>query len=288
MSTLIVGCGYLGRRAGRRLVRSGGVFGTTRSPNRAAELGALGIAPVVVDVLDPDGLKRLPEADRVLYCVGFDRAAGVPMRTVYVQGVVNTIRSLAGRTTRLVYASATSVYAQADGEWVNEDSPALPTSESGRVCLEAEQTAAELCARHGIELVIVRYSGLYGPGRLIRRAAVERGEPLAGDPSKFLNLIHIDDAAMASICALEARRVGPLYLASDDQPSPRSAYYEALAALLGAPAPRFVVPEPGAPAALRDESNKRISNERIKRELGLRLEYPNLQAGLTASLREES
>ena len=85
-TTLIVGCGYLGRRVAARLTHHDRVFGTCRSNARAAELTALGVEPIVADVLQPEtGPAGLPTVDRVLYCVGFDRAAGVPMRTVDVE-----------------------------------------------------------------------------------------------------------------------------------------------------------------------------------------------------------
>ena len=77
---------------GARLRQQGErVFGTVRSPDRAAVIAALGIEPVIADVLVPDSLGRLPEAERVFYCVGFDRAAGSSMRTVYVDGLQNVL-----------------------------------------------------------------------------------------------------------------------------------------------------------------------------------------------------
>ena len=77
---------------------------------------------------------------------------------------------------------------------------------------------------------------------------LERGEPIPGDPQKFLNLIHIDDAAQAaSAAALEAARPEPIYLVSDDRPVTRREYYTRMATLLGAPEPRFDLPRPAAP-----------------------------------------
>ncbi|MEJ7638759.1 MAG: hypothetical protein WKF75_12485 [Singulisphaera sp.] len=144
MSTLIVGCGALGRRVGRLLAGRGEpAFGIVRSPARGEELAALGIVPVIADVLDADSLTRLPAVDRVLYCVGFDRSAGVSMRTVYVEGLRNVLDRLGGRVDRWVYASSTSVHGQEDGGWIDEDSPADPRHEAGRVCLDAENLIRE-------------------------------------------------------------------------------------------------------------------------------------------------
>lgn len=277
MTTLIVGCGYLGRRVGRWLHGRGEVvLGTTRSPDKAESLCDWGITPIVVDVLDRRALESLPPADRVVYCVGYDRSAGIAQRTVYVEGLRNVLDRCADREGRWVYASSTGVYGQDDGGWVDEASPTQPRGESGRICLEAEQVLME----SGVPSVIVRYSGLYGPDRLIRRAALERGEPIAGDPERFLNLIHIDDAAAAAVAALDRGECGTVYLASDDRPVRRREYYERIAEFLGVAAPRF---DPHAPGG-RDEANKRVANRRLRQELGVVLAYPSIDVGIPAAL----
>ena len=120
------------RRASGGSERDGSVFGTARERARARRPArTAGSSPLIADVLDPDSLARLPAADRVFYCVGFDRSAGVPMRTVYVDGLRNALEALAGRTRPLVYASSTGVYGRNDGDWVDEDSPTEPAHRVG-------------------------------------------------------------------------------------------------------------------------------------------------------------
>jgi nucleoside-diphosphate-sugar epimerase len=284
LTTLIIGCGFLGLRVARRLVARGErVFGTSRGGSRASLLREAGIEPIAADVLQPATLQVLPTADRALFCVGYDRSTGLPMRTVYVDGLRHALEALRGRVGHLVYASATSVYGQTDGGWVDEDAPTEPRETSGRVCLDAETLAEDFAADRGLSLSIVRFSGLYGPGRIIRRAALERGEPIEGDPSKYLNLIHIDDAAAAAVAALERGSPGRVYLATDDRPVTREEYYTRAAACLGAPAPRFVSPEKGGRAGL-SVANKQVSNRRLKDELGVVLAYPDITTGLPAAL----
>ena len=281
MSTLIVGCGALGRRVGRLFAGRGEpVFGIVRSPARGDELTALGIVPVIADVLDADSLARLPAVERVLYCVGYDRSAGVSMRTVYVEGLRHVLDRLAGRVGRWVYASSTSVHGQEDGGWIDEDSPAVPRHEAGRVCLDAE----DLIRERGGDVVTLRFAGLYGPGRIVRRALVERGEVLVGDPSKYLNLIHLDDAAGASVAAFERGEAGRTYLACDDRPVERREYYGLVARCLGAPPPRFAPPTPEGLETRREETNKRVSNRRLRSELGVQLAYPDITTGVPAAL----
>ncbi len=278
---MIIGCGYLGQRLGVLLLRDGvRVFGTVRSSGRAAEIAGLGIEPIIADVLQPDSLRGLPRAHRVFYCVGFDRAAGAAMRAVYVDGLQNVLENLPPSVGRFVYASSTGVYGQAGGEWVDEDSPTCPLHESGKVCLEAE---GRIRAWTG-SAVVLRFAGLYGPGRIVRRTILERGEPIPGDPDKFLNLVHIDDAARVSAAALDADEPEPIYVVGDDRPVTRREYYSVAARALAAPEPRFAMPIPGSAEAARDATNKRVANHRMKRGLGITLLYPDITTGLPATL----
>ncbi len=285
MTTLIIGCGYLGQRVGALLRNKGErVFGTVRSQRRAALIAGLDIEPVIADVLAPNSLGRLPEAQRILYCVGFDRAAGSSMRDVYVNGLQNVFDCLPRSVTRFVYASSTGVYGQTDGEWVDETSPTCPQHESGRACLAAEERVLNWANTndHSASAIILRFAGLYGPGRMVRRSNLESGEPIPGDPQKFLNLIHIDDAVQAASAALATEQAEPIYVVGDNRPVTRQEYYTRMATLLDAPAPRFEPPTPGSPEAARDATNKRIANHRIKSGLGVALVYPDITTGLRA------
>lgn len=284
-TTLIIGCGYLGRRLGVRLIGEGGrVLGTARSPGRAQELAAIGIEPVLADVLSPETLDRLPAVDRVFYAVGFDRSAGASMHDVYVDGLRSVLDHLPESVRRLVYAGSTGVYGQSGGEWVDEDSPTEPMHESGRVVLEAEGVVRDWARARGTSAVVLRFAGLYGPGRVVRRAILERGEPIPGDPEKFLNLIQIDDAARAAAAALDADDPDPVYLVADDRPVSRREYYSVAARLIGAPEPVFQAPTPGSPEAARDATDKRICNRRMRERLGVVPDYPDITTGLVGAL----
>ncbi len=287
MTTLIIGCGYLGQRLGTLLLERGErVFGTVRSASRAAELATLGVEPVIAEVLQPESVRHLPAVERVFYCVGYDRSAGASMHSVYVDGLQNVLDHLPLSVTRLVYASSTGVYGQTDGECVNEESPALPQHESGRACVEAERRvrAWAIARATSASAVVLRFAGLYGPDRLVRRAMLEKREPIPGDPSKYLNLIHIDDAAQAALAALVADNPDSLYVISDDRPVTREEYYARMATLLSTPLPRF---EPVASAnaeSARDATSKRVCNRRMRLSLVPALRYPDITTGLAAAL----
>jgi len=279
MTTLIVGCGYLGRRVARRLIGRGDrVHGTTRSQPWAASLAALGVEPIVLDVLDPSR-SDIPEFDQLVYCVGFDRRGGASKRSVSVDGLRRFLDRLDRPHTPMVYAGSISVYGQDDGAWVSEDDPTEPRHESGQICLEAERMARE----HGSS--IVRLAGLYGPGRIVRRAAILAGEPIVGDPEKVINWIQIDDAAAAVVAALDRGKAGRVYNVADDRPVSRRELYTLTATCLNAPMPIFSA-EPDS-ATARDDVERRVANRRMKEELGVVLTYPDVTTGLPASIAAE-
>lgn len=270
MDMLIVGCGYLGSRVAERWCAEGHrVFATTRG--RAEPLRGLGLEPIVCDVLDPPSLGALPVADTVVYCVGLDRGAGRSMAEVYVDGLRNVLAALP-RPRRFLYVSSTSVYGQTDGEEVDEQSATVPTEASGQIVLAAE----ELVRASPLPWMVLRFAGIYGPGRLLRRASLERGEPIAGDPEKWLNLIHVDDGATAVQVTARTSQSGTILNVSDGEPVRRRDFYSELAGLLGAPPPKFVPSPP-------DPTDRRIVSLRLREVPGVSFRYPNYRVGLAAA-----
>jgi nucleoside-diphosphate-sugar epimerase len=283
MHKLIIGCGYLGLRVARAWLEAGDqVAALTRSHERAAQFQALGIEPVVGDVTAPESLLGLPEADTVLYAVGLDRTTGHSQRHVYVDGLRNILDALEGRVRRqFLYVSSTSVYGQTDGQWIDETSPCQPERANGVVCLDAENLVRERFSSTSHDdppvACVLRLAGIYGPGRLIARvASIQSGEPLAGNPDAWLNLIHIDDAVRAVLACESRGRPGATYLVCDDEPPTRREYYETLARLVGAPRPTFTE----ATGEAANSLNKRCSNRRLREELQVELQYPTIAAGL--------
>jgi len=285
MHGLIVGCGYLGLRVAHSwLERGETVTALTRSTTRAAQLQVLGISPIVGDVTDSDTLTSLPDADVLLYAVGFDRTSGHTQRTVYVDGLANVLAACRGRASRLLYVSSTSVYGQCEGEWVDEASACAPATDNGRICLEAEQQVIAWSHGTGVTSVILRMAGLYGPGRLIARAETLRtATPLAGLADAWLNLIHIDDAASAGLAAAAADDPAACYLVSDDRPVTRGEFYGRFAQLIGAPPPTF---NPSLASQRTPGLNKRCRNARLRSSLLPKLRYPTIDEGLPHALQE--
>lgn len=277
---LIIGCGYLGRRvAARWLARGDSVYALTRSESNSRELHSLGIRPIVGDVTRPDSLTNLPQVDTVLHAVGFDRNAGPSKREVYVNGLQNVLPAVADRCHRFLYVSSTSVYGQENGERVDESSPCAPTTESGEICRAAEQLVEAL---EGDSLgIVLRLAGIYGPDRLLSRIeAIRDGLALPGPRDAWLNLIHVDDAALVVEHVAAQEMPDRLLLVSDDEPIRRHHYYETLAKNLHAPVPQF---DDNSIARHTRGLNKRCDNSRL-RQAGIELQFPSFETGLEHAL----
>jgi nucleoside-diphosphate-sugar epimerase len=286
MRVLIVGCGYVGVPLGAELVRLGhDVFGLRRSPAAESELQAVGIQPLVGDVTRPETLAKLPrDFDWVVNCV----AAGGNTdnyRAVYLQGTRNLIAWLAPHPPRkFVYTSSTSVYAQNDGSQVKESSPTEPLAETSKILVETEKVLLAAVAERKFPAVILRVAGIYGPDRGHWFKQFLRNEAtLNGDGARFLNMIHRDDVAGCIIAALQNGQPGEIYNAADDEPVSQLHFFEWLARTLHKPMPASE-PENAEVTRRRGVTNKRVSNRKLKMELGHSFKYPTFREGYSAEL----
>jgi nucleoside-diphosphate-sugar epimerase len=287
MRVLIVGCGYVGLPLGMELIRLGHeVSGLRRNASAGNELKAAGIQPFFGDVTKPETLAGLPhEFDWVVNCVA-SRGGGVEdYRQIYLQGTRNLVEWLAAAPPKkFVYTGSTSVYGQTDGSQVKETSPTEPLVETAKVLLETEKILLDAAAQEEFPTVILRVAGIYGPERghgfkqfLKNEARIE------GDGSRFLNMIHRDDLIGCITAALKSGRAGEIYNAVDDEPVSQANFFQWLAEELGKSPPPSV-PENPDENRKRGVTNKRVSNRKLKMELGCQFKYPNFRQGYTAEI----
>ena len=263
---LIVGCGYLGLRVAKRWLASGSqVWAATRSSDRANIFKDAGLLPIEMDVTKAS-LPELPSVDTVLWSVGFDRASGDSHYDIHVRGLSRFLDACPG-TPRIVLCSSTGVWGDEDGRVVDESTPPHPTREAGRVLLEAEQLLNDHRLGPGI---VLRFAGLYGPGRLPRIDQLRAGIPIPADPESWLNLIHIDDAANVIETLAERIHARKLYVVSDGTPVQRKMWYEKIALLTNSPPPRFDTEAPRTRGA-----DKRVDARRLWSDLGRSPMHPD-------------
>jgi nucleoside-diphosphate-sugar epimerase len=298
MRVLIVGCGYVGLPLGVELIRLGHeVFGLRRSATAENELKAAGIQPLFGDVTQPETLAKLPrEFDWVVNCVAAGGGAE-DYRQIYLQGTRNLIVWLAPNPPKkFVYTSSTSVYGQTDGSQVKESSPTEPLVETAKILVETEKVLLAAVAERKFPAVILRVAGIYGPDRGHWFKQFLKNEArMEGDGSRFLNMIHRDDLIGCIIAALKNGRPGEIYNAADDEPVSQLHFFQWLARALDRPLPpsepaAVALARSGAPrknpdaARKRGVTNKRVSNRKLKMELGYQFKYSNFRKGYSAEL----
>jgi nucleoside-diphosphate-sugar epimerase len=274
MTKLIIGCGYLGSRIAR-LWRKQGHHVIVTKRRREEPANDVGDSVFVCDVLDPATLEHLPAVDTVAYAIALDRTSGQTMRAVYVDGLRNVLRQLP-KPKRFLFVSSSGVYGQLDGEWVDESAATEPREESGRIVLEAEGVLRTELP----DAIILRFAGIYGPGRLLRQKAILAGEPIQAEAFRWLNLIHVEDGARAVLAAEEHGRPGSIINVSDGQPMLRCHFYTELARVLNAPLPRFADLDADAPSPPHEQSNRRIDHRRLVEELRFTFLFPSYREGL--------
>ncbi|MGR9116912.1 MAG: SDR family oxidoreductase [Gammaproteobacteria bacterium] len=271
---LIAGCGDIGHRLAELLARQGHqVVGLKRNPP-VSDSDHLGYFKA--DITRPGDLMSLDtDFDLIFFMPTPDYRDVEAYRRVYQLGLSNLITRFAGQGSRphWFFISSTSVYGQANGEWVDEQSPAEPQTESGTIIRRAEQLLYADDPGH----VVVRFSGIYGPGRERLLKMSVQTPVIQYDPPYFTNRIHQDDCAAVLAFLSEQRLTGrPLeacYLASDDTPAPLWDVMTWLAKQMRCPPP---IPE--SRSTRSQSQNKRCRNQRLK-QLGYRFIYPSYQEG---------
>ena len=285
---LIAGCGDIGTTLGQALHAAGHtVWGLRRQPGHLPA----GIQPLAADLSVPETLRTLPPAlDDVVYSAAASGFSEAHYQAAYVDGVGNLLHALstAGQQPRrLLFTSSTSVYDQHQGEWVDERSPATATAFSGR-CIRAGEA---LFRGSPWPAIVVRFGGIYGPGRTRLIDSVREGSATCpAGPPLYTNRIHRDDCARVLEHLLFLDDPAPLYIAVDDEPAPLDEVLDWLAQRLGVAPPLRkgqAVSKPGAEQradpALRMRASKRCSNARL-RASGFQFRYPTYREGYAALL----
>jgi nucleoside-diphosphate-sugar epimerase len=277
MNTLLsLGHGYSAQALARLLLPLGWrVIGTTRSAAKADALWASGVKPLIW----PGDLSEvLAQATHILASAAPD-AAGDPF--------LAAVDMTQSRAEWVGYLSTTGVYGDHQGGWVDEATPLTPSSARGkhRVLAEGQWRAT------GLPVHIFRLAGIYGPGRgpfeKVRDGTARR----IIKPGQVFSRIHVDDIAQVLLASIQRPNPGAAYNVCDDDPAPPEDVLLYAAHLLHLPEP------PAVDYATADltpmarsfyAESKRVRNDRIKTELGVRLKYPDYRTGLRALLEADA
>jgi nucleoside-diphosphate-sugar epimerase len=281
----IFGLGYTGLAFARSMRGSAAwLGGTVRSPVKAAELRAEGIEAHVFDGKRPgDGVAAaLAGATHILVTIS-QGEGGDPVLAVHGDDIM-AARELAW----IGYLSTVGVYGDHGGAWIDEETPPDPRVARTAARIAVEKAWTEFGRRRDVPAGIFRLAGIYGPGRNPLVKLADGTAHRIVKPGQVFNRIHVADIA-ATFRAAIARPAARLYNVADDEPAPPQDVVAYAAGLMG------VAPPPEVPFAEADlspmarsfyEGNRRVSNRRIREELGVRLAYPTYRDGLSALWRE--
>jgi len=279
------GLGYSAQVLARRLASEGwAVAGTARQAEHAEALQRLGFACTLFDRERPLAPGSLEGTSHLLVSVPPD-----PIGDPVLDAHGSDIAALPGLRW-LGYLSTTGVYGDRDGGWVDETSELRPSGERGRRRAAAERGWLALWRDAGVPVHIFRLAGIYGPGRNAF-AALRAGTAKRIDkPGQYFSRIHVEDIASVLAASIAQPRPGAVYNVCDDLPAPPQEVVAVAAELLRVASPPLVSLDEAALSPMARsfyQDNKRVSNALIKRELGVRLRYPDYIAGLRALLAAE-
>lgn len=315
---LVVGCGYVGERVAIRWKNRGDcVLAVTRSEQKASQFASMGLNPLVwdwrssedpvprfLDTLGKMGLTQAVIGERlatILISVSHAVGPGISPEMNHVLGLQHLSAGLRelGSVGRWIYLSTTGVFAESSsGKDCDETSEVAPTRPGSIAALAGERWMSG----SGLEHVILRPCGIYGPDRVPNLAALKGGDVLEIDPDSLLNLIHVEDLVQV----IDAVALGPLkeslYCVCDGKSPTRGEYYRWIAQRMGWPEPRFVLPasldtnpssmlasgvgalgehRTGGSPRRRSQGNKRVRVDRLLADYGISFLYPSYQEGLS-------
>jgi nucleoside-diphosphate-sugar epimerase len=280
---LIIGCGDVALRAIPLLTKGYSVFALVRNPDNCARLRAMGATPILGDLDDRASLARISGlADAVLhFAPPPNEGKGDPrtrnLLSVLLHGKVRRNKP----PKRLVYISTSGVYGDRGGAWVSETHPLNPASPRSQRRVDAEMQIRKWARRNQVNASILRVPGIYAADRL-PLSRIRQGMPaIIAAEDGYTNHIHADDLARISVAALLCGRPCRVYHASDDSQMKMGDYFDQVADAYGLPrVPRVSRAEAQhtlSPMMLSFmNESRRLVNDRMKRELKVKLRYPRV------------
>ncbi|MCV2874003.1 SDR family oxidoreductase [Defluviimonas sp. WL0050] len=278
---LSLGHGYSAAALARRLT-GWTIIGTTRRAEKADRLRGQGIEAVLWP--GEDLSPAIARATHILCSIapGDD---GDPVLAEYGDAIATAAPHLQW----VGYLSTTGVYGDHQGGWVDETTPLAPGTKRGRIRVLAESQWQTLAESAGLPLHIFRLAGIYGPGRgpfeKVKNGTARR----IIRENQYFSRIHVEDIASVLAASIARPDPGAIYNVADDDPSPPEDVLAEAARLLGLPLPPevpFDEAEMSPMARSFYAESKRVANDRIKRDLGVTLAYPDYRAGLRALLND--
>lgn len=288
-SLLIVGYGDIGLRVAKLALKKGYAVSTlVRSVEKACELTAHGIIPILGDLDDPATPVRdlNPVGTSILYTVPPPGGGEYDTRLRVFLGSIEP----GNEPVEIVYLSTTGVYGDQQGAVVTEETPTKAETSRARRRIDAENLFLAWGKNRGVKIIILRVAGIYGANRLPLNRIAEGVPVLCSEGSPFSNRIHADDLARLCLAAVEKGEDGEIINICDGETSTMTDYFNAVADAFELPRPPQVTKEEAKvrmPPLLFSyfSESRRIDNRLMRERLGVNLLYPDLASGLAACKR---
>jgi nucleoside-diphosphate-sugar epimerase len=279
---LIIGCGDIGLRVAKQLVRHYKVFALTSQASRFAELRAVGATPLLGNLDEPNSLWRLSAiAETVIHLAPPQNMGRLDQRT---RNLIRILSQRPNHVRRLIYVSTTGVYGNHFGAQVSETTPVQPESERAWRRVDAERALRLWAPAHGVLLTILRVPGIYALDRLPLERIESKTPALLPEEDAYSNHIHSEDLARLVCAAVYHGKPQRVINACDGGETKMGDYFDQVAdAFALARPPRLSAKEleglvsPMLWSFMRE--SRRVMNLRLS-ELKTALRYPSVAAFL--------
>ena len=280
LTLLSFGHGYTARALTPYLANRGWkVFGTTRSKDKFSDIENSGAIPIL---WGSNELRSIIKDTQIILSSVSPKSNDDPVMQIYGADIKDNSSQIkwAG------YLSTTGVYGDTKGEWVDESSPLKPSTKRGAARVMAENKWLE---QKSLPIHIFRLGGIYGPTRNPLQKVLQGKAAKIIKPGQVFNRIHVQDIIQTLLASISQPKPHTIYNLCDDNPAPPQDIIAYAAKILNVNEPptiRFEDANLSEMAKSFYEENKRVSNQLIKTELGIKLMYPDFKAGLKNLLKE--
>ncbi|KAI4336847.1 hypothetical protein L6164_015326 [Bauhinia variegata] len=285
----ILGMGFVSQSLAHKLRDQGwDVSGTCTSHMKKKKLEDKGFRVYLFDAdeLEPSALDVMKDYTHLL--VSVPPVVGIGDLVLQHEDLLRS-SLVTGNLQWLGYLSSTGVYGDFGGELVDEDYPTKPSSQLAKLRLASEAGWSNLARHLGFSPQVFRLGGIYGPGRsaidtIIKQEPLSEGQKMRKN-RKYTSRVHIEDICQALMAAIYTPSSKKIYNIVDDDPAPREVVFEYARKLVEKKWPGLIrQPTEELKSSIIETRNergeKRVSNARMKQELGVRLLYPDYRSGL--------
>ncbi|XP_052119144.1 uncharacterized protein LOC107493115 isoform X3 [Arachis duranensis] len=285
----ILGIGFVAQSLALKLQNHGWVVsGTCTSHVKKKKLEGMGFQVCLFDANYPQPSMRSLLKDCTHLLVSIPPVAGIGDPMLQHEELLRS-SLVDGNLQWLCYLSSTSVYGDCGSELVDEDYPTNPKSESAKLRLASEEGWSNLAHHLGFSPQVFRLGGIYGPGRSAINTILKQ-EPLSEGQKmrkyrKYTSRVHVDDICQALMSAIYTTPPREVYNIVDDDPAPREEVFEYARKMVLKKWPdlnleHLELEESSGAKTRNQRGEKRVSNTRMKKELGVQLLYPDYRSGL--------